>query len=327
MTAQVRHKSNIFVLICCALFLSFLSGTAHAVEGKASGKNWKVSFEAFYIYDNNIREAPDNAAVDPAPGVDKGGSIFNWSGQASYIHRVNQTFDFTLDYDIDMTVHADSDHDAFDLTTHMIGLNPVYRFNKLFNLSLRNWFAYNAVDGDEFSTAYIFNPALNYMHSKFGMSRLHFLYKQTNHLVNEARDTEKHAIGFDQVFFFSDYNHYIGAGYQYAVEESQGLAFQRDMHNFTALAKIGLPFGLSLHGQYKFSMKNYFYRADSSLLDFRDDDKHDARVRLDWLLLKDMGFLHEFTTRVEYKHVSNISDLMLRDYGSDRVMIGAEAKF
>jgi len=301
------------------------SGSAFAVNYNTGGKNWKASFYASYVYDDNVVESPDNPANRPASLVGKDDSIFNWSASGTYRFKYDEKLDMTADYNIDMTTHFDLS--TYDLTAQMFGLNPVYRFTKRFNISFRNWFVYNIVDGDDFSTVYIFHPSLNYMHPKLGMTRVHYTHKNTDNDQNDLRSFRRNAFGIDQVVFFSDYQHYFGAGYEYAEDDANNVGFDRQMHIFTVMAKASLPFDLSLLVNYKNTERLYDNQLGTIGLILRDDDRHRIDARLEWTGLRNLGFLKKLKTRLQYRHTSNDSNLLLRDFTVNQFIIGASAFF
>jgi len=322
---QVDCKSKKFIPLCCISILLLLLGNAHSADFSASGKNWKASLSASYIYDDNVTQRPDIGSLAPAGLPDQEDSIFNWSGSASYKLGLMKNFDMTMDYDIDMSLHADLDQ--YDLTAQMFGINPVYRFSRFARFSFRNWFMYNRVDGDDFSTVYMFDPSFSYMHPTFGYSRVHYTFNHTNNMVNDLRDSKRNAVGFDQVFFFSNFKHYFGVGYEHAIEDTQGLAYDRDINIWAFKFKASLPYNLSLYGKYKVTFRDYDNRLATSLTKLRDDDLHDFKFKLKWLLIHDRAILKKVTAKLEYQHTSNDSNLRLRDYTVDRVILGFEAKY
>lgn len=301
------------------------SGLVFAADFNTGGKNWSASFKASYIYDDNVVQTPDNSANRPAGLVGEGDSIFNWSASGSYQFKYDDKLSMTADYDVNMTTHFDLS--AYDLTAQMFGLNPVYKFTDSFILSLRNWFVYNIVDGDDFSTLYIFHPSFNYMHPKLGMTRVHYTHTHTNHIANRFRTSQKNAWGIDQMFFFSNYRHYLRIGYEYAEEDST-LAFERAFHIFTISAKAELPYDLNLKLHYKNSELNYDFQLSSGAgLILRDDDRHKLDLKLEWTYQQKIRFIRRLRASLAYRHVSNESNLLVRDFTSNQIIIGVDAKF
>lgn len=323
--ARANCKSRKFIPLCCISLLFLLIGNAHSADFSASGKNWKASLSASYIYDDNVTQTPDIGSFAPASLPGSEDSIFNWSATASYKLGLMKNFDMTMDYNIDMSLHAELEE--YDLTAQMFGINPVYRFSKLASFSFRNWFMYNRVDGDDFSTVYMFDPSFSYMSRTFGYSRVHYTFKHTNMIVNDLRDAKSNAVGFDQVFFFSNYKHYFGVGYEHTIEDTQGLAYDRDINKWSFKFKATLPYNLYLYGKYKVTFREYDNRLSTSLGSLRDDDLHDFKFKLEWLMISNRAILKRVSTHLEYHHTNNDSNLRVRDYTVDKVILGIKVKY
>jgi hypothetical protein len=320
---SLKFSKKFFTALCLSLMVVY-SGSAIAADYNTGGKNWRASFRASFLYNDNVVETPDSSANRPANLVGEDDGAFNWSGNASYRFKYDDKLDMTADYNIDMTTHFDLH--TYDLTAQMFGINPVYKFSKNFNISLRNWFVHNIVDGDFFSHVYIFHPSLNYMHPTLGMTRVHYTHKNTVNESNDLRSSSRNAFGIDQVIFFSNYQHYFGAGYEYVDEDSSD-AFNRQMHIFTVMAKASLPFDLALLVNYKNSERMYDDQLGSVGLILRDDDRHRFDMRLEWTGLRNIGVLKKIRARLQYKHTSNDSNLLVRDFTVNQFIVGAEARF
>ena len=73
---SIKFLKKFFAAFCLSLMVMY-SGSAFAVDYNSGGKNWRASFSASYIYDDNVVETPDNAANRPAGLVGEGDSAFN----------------------------------------------------------------------------------------------------------------------------------------------------------------------------------------------------------------------------------------------------------
>ncbi|MGV7221407.1 MAG: hypothetical protein ACQ9MH_07775 [Nitrospinales bacterium] len=319
-----KFSKKFFAAVCLSSMVLY-SGSAFAADYNSGGKNWRASFSTSFMYDDNVVETPDDSANRPADLEGEEDGAFNFAGSATYRFKYDNKLDMTADYNVDSTTYFDLS--TYNLTAQMFGINPVYRFTKNFNLSLRNWFVYNIVDGDSFSTVYIFHPSINYMHPKLGMTRAHYTHKHTENFQNTLRSVERNAFGIDQIVFFSNYQHYFGAGYEYAQDDSSGNAFERTMHIFTIMAKASLPFDLSLLANYKNTERIYDNQLGTTGLVLRDDDRHRFDLRLEWTGLRNLGILKKVKARLQYKHTSNDSNLLVRDFTVNQFIVGAEARF
>lgn len=308
----------------CLSLLILHAGAANASEYSAGGKDWQASFSASYIYDDNVVETPDDASFRPAGLLGEDDGAINWTASGTYRFKYDDKIHMTADYVVDMTTQFELS--AYNLTSQFFGVNPVYQVTDLISISLRSWFVYNIVNGHNFSTSFIFHPSFNHMHRKLGFTRIHYIYEHSDNIPNRARSKDRNTFGVHHTFFFSDWRHHFGFGYEFVNEEA-GRAFDRRLHVFTAKLKLELPYDLDLTTNYKFTERNYDNQLGSSGFTLREDDRDKVNVKLEWEGLGRVGVAELVRLKVEYAFTSHDSNLRVRDFTTNQVIVGVDAKF
>lgn len=321
-----RRFCVLAVLISFLLLPSLVMGQVSVDKG---GKSWKLKLKSQFLHDDNVAQNPDRPPLLAPRNSDSG-----WNGNAAfnYTHKFNNKFSLAGDIDVDATLY--SDLTQFDLVAIMAGFKPKYKFSENMFVDLQYFYMRNIAGGNDFSGVNYINPSFNYLHKKFGLTRVHYFYKNTDNFQNQARDGDQHGGGFTHIYLIPNSRHYIGAGYQVSAEETQGSVlttgafrdFDRTIHDFKVLGRIMLPMDIEFNGEYKFSFREYdtFAATAGSV---RDDKQHNFRLRFRKVLWDTLGILNKVTARLDYHHQNNDSNFLVRDYHSNRFMGGLEARF
>ena len=309
--------------LSCFLLLFPCALTA-ATLADESGKNWKFKLKAFYAYDDNVVNEPTDELFRPAFLVGKDDHIFEGSASGLIKRSFTNKLSIRADYDIDMTIH--SELSQYDLTSQIFGLGTMYKFTPLLNFMLDYKFIYNIVDGDNFGGIQYLSPSFNYMSRKFGLTRVYYTFKYSDNWLNDLRDNDQHSIGFKQYFFFSNYTKRISLGYKYTTDDTTGNSFDRDLHTIELRGKMPLFYGIELDAEVEFTFREYVSRlgTDGSL---RDDTQHKFYLQFAKVLMQQYGFMENLTARVKYRYLFNDSNLLIREFRTNRVDIGLEARF
>ena len=310
------------VISLMALVLSFPAHSASLAD--KSGKNWSFKLNALYAYDDNVVQAPTRLTLKPLTIDREDSSMLEWSATAGWKSSFGEKLSFRATYDVDMTIHTHLSE--YDLTSQIFGLTPTYKITPLMNVQLDYKYIYNIVDGRNFSGIHYVSPSFNYMHATLGMTRLFYTYKNTDNWRTDARDTNQHTVGFKQYVFFANYTRRISFGYKYAVDNAVADAFDRDLHTLGLNGRTPLFFGISLEVDAQFTFRKYDTRLATDGTT-RDDVQRRVYVNLSKVLLKNFGFMDNLTAKAKYRYVFNESDLLLREYRSNRVDVGLEARF
>lgn len=320
--------SNSKILLFAVLLLSSLTVAPCAVTAATladeSGKFWKFRLNASYGYDDNVVNEPTDKIFRPAFLVGKDDRMFEWSANGLIKHAFTDKFSIRADYDIDMTIH--SKLSQYDLTSQIFGLGGMYKFTTLFNLRLDYKYIYNIVDGDNYSGHQYVSPSINYMSKTFGLTRLYYVFKYTDNWQNDLRDNSQHSGGFKHYFFFYNYTHRISLGYKYTSDDTTGDSLDRNLHTVDIKGKIPLFYGIDLEAEAEFTFREYVSRlgTDGSL---RDDTQQRFYVKFSKILAEKWGMLDTLTARLKYRYLFNDSNLLVREYRTNRVDIGLEARF
>jgi len=227
-----------FILMTLGFSLPAHSGTL----ANESGKNWSFKLETRYAYDDIVVQVPTRMALRPVLKDGADDHLYEWSASGRIKHAFMDKFSLRADYDIDMTIHTDLSQ--FDLTTHIIGLRPRYKFTPLMNMELNYKYIYNIVDGDDFSGIHYVEPSFNYMNKTLGLTRLFYTYKYTDNWLIDLRDNVQHSVGIKQYIFFSNFTKRISVGYKYSRDNSEGSSFDRDIHIVEVRGKTPLFYGI-----------------------------------------------------------------------------------
>ncbi len=316
-------KKSIFAFFICSLLL-MSAGNSLAGGVNKEGKNWKLRLNTFFGYDDNVTQSPDNAALRPASLTGKDDQFFTWSGGGSYLYKHNNKMQLKAEYDIDMTIYDDLGQ--YDLTTQIFGLNPIYKVSGLSQFNFQYMYIYNIVDGNNFSGINLFRPSYYHMSQDFGLSRINFIFKDINNWANAGRDGRQIGIGADQVFFFNEYKNQVGVGIQFTDDDTTNKLFDRTLLDFKLNGRMDLCWGVTLDGFVKLSFRDYTNRiADNGLN--REDLAQTYRIVFSKDLLKQWHFLHKLTAKLKFQHSINETNLNLREFDSNRVDVGFQARF
>jgi hypothetical protein len=277
-----------------------------------------------YAYDDNVVQAPRDMAFKPDSIDREDDSLFEWSATGVLKHAFTDKFSLRGTYDVDMTIHAHLSE--YDLTSQIFGISPTYKLTPLMNIMLDYKYIYNIVDRANFSGIHYVGPSFNYMHPTFGMTRIFYTYKNTDNWKTDARDNIQHEVGFKQYVFFSNYTRRITFGYKYGTDNTLSDAFDRILHTLELNGRTPLFYGINLEVNAKATYREYDSRiaTDGTL---RDDIQHSVYLTLSKVLLRRLAFMENLTAKVKYRYVYNESDLLLREYRSNRVDVGLEARF
>jgi len=306
-----------FILMTLGFSLPAHSGTL----ANESGKNWSFKLETRYAYDDNVVQVPTRMSLRPVLRDGADDHLYEWSASGRFKHAFNNKFSIRADYDIDMTIH--SDLSQYDLTSHLVGIRPRYKFTKLMNVELTYKYIYNIVDGENFSGIHYFEPSFNYMNKKFGLTRLFYTYKYSDNWLNDLRDNDQHSLGITQ---YSNFTKRISVGYKYSNDNSIGSSFDRDIHIISVRGKMPLFYGIDMDAVAQFSFRNYDHRIATNG-DLRDDTQNKAFVTFSKVVLEKFGFLQKLTAKFKYRYIFNESNLLIREYRTNRYDAVLEARF
>jgi len=310
------------ILVCFLLITpSILTAATLANE---SGKFWKFKLSANYSYDDNVVNEPTNIAFRPAFLVGKDDHIFDWSATLSLKHAFTKKLSMRATYDVDMTIH--SELSQYDLTAQILGVGMVYKFAPLFNFTLDYNYIYNIVDDDNFSGIHYVSPSLNYMNKTFGLTRVFYTFKSTDNWQSDLRDNDAFSAGLKHYFFFSDFSRRIILGYKYTSDDTTGSSFDRDLHTVELRGQTPLFFGIDLDLQVEVTFREYVSRlgTDGSL---RDDDQYKLVAEFKKVLFDKLGIMQNLTMKAGYRYLFNDSNLLLRDYRTNKGYVGLDARF
>jgi hypothetical protein len=318
-------KKAVLLASLILITLGFAQPSHSGTLASESGKNWSIKVETRFAYDDNVVQAPTSNGLitNPSDGIDD--QLFEWSAQARFKHTFTEKFSIKADYDVDMTIHTDLSR--YDLTTHIIGLRPRFKIAPLMNLELNYKYIYNIVDGNNFSGIHYVEPSFNYMHKKFGLTRLFYTYKYSDNWLSDLRDTTQHALGIKQYFFFSNFTKRISIGYKFATDNSNGIFFDRDMHILEVSGKTPLIYGIEMTADAQFNFRTYKSRLATSGTEFRDDTQNRAFISFSKTILEKLGFLQNLTAKLQYRYIFNDSNFFLREFSTNRYDAVLEARF
>ncbi len=290
-----------------------------------SGKKWKINLGTSFAYDDNVVNTPNLATARPAGlPTDSGDTSFSLNVQSSLKHSFSNKFFVRASYDIDMTVY--SDLNQYDLTTQIFGMSPTYKITPTMQLMMDYNFIYNIVNGANFSGINYIGPSFNHMHPKFGLSRLYYTFKTTHNWQNKLRHNQHHTVGAAHFFFFSNYTRRIGIDYQYSTENTQGSAFDRDNHRVKIKGATPLLWGWQGEIDIAYTFRNYDTRL-ANLTALRDDTLQRYQFGVSRVLIEQWSYLKNLTLTLKYRRLENDSNLLPRDFASNRGDISLLARF
>ncbi len=312
-----------FIVLSCILL--YIPTVLHAATlANESGKFWKFKLSANYSYDDNVVNEPTDIAFRPVALVGKDDHIFNWSATASIKHNFTKQLTMRAIYDVDMSIH--SELEQYDLTSQIIGLSATYKFAPLFNFSMDYNFIYNIVDGDDFSGVHYVSPSFNHMHKTFGLTRVFYTFKSTDNWQSDLRDNIQHSVGIQHHFFFSDFTRRITLRYKYTADDSNGASFDRNLHTAEIRGKTPLFYDIEMDLHIEIAFREYLTRLGTNG-SLRDDTRHKLHVKFTKVLLSNLGILRNLTAKVGYRYLYNESNLLVRDYRSNKGYVGFDARF
>ncbi len=290
-----------------------------------SGKKWSIKLGTSFAYDDNVVNQPTRASARPA-GLpsDPGDTSFGWNAQTTLKHSFNNKFFVRATYDIDLTVY--SDLNQYDLTTQVFGLSPTYKISPTTHLMMNYHFIYNVVDGANFSGTNYFGPSFNHMNPFIGLTRLYYTFKATHNWQNVLRNNNHHTFGLQHIFFFSNYTRRISVDYQYSEENTVGSAFDRDNHRVKIKGQTPLVFGWQGEVDITYTFRGYDSRL-GSFTALRDDTLQRYQVGFSRVLVENWKLLRNLTLSLKYRRLENNTNLLPRDFSSNRGEISLVARF
>jgi len=303
--------------------LGIVPAQSQTLVSKA-GKKWSFKLGTGFAYDDNVVNEPTRASVRPANLPDANDGAFLFNGQGQFKHAFNNKFSVKATYDADMTVYFDLHQ--YDLVSQMFGISPTYKISPTMNVMLDYNFIYNIVDGAHFSGINYMGPSFNHMHPKWGLSRLYYTFKTTNNWQNDLRDNEHHTYGVAHYFFFSNYTRRIGVDYQYSQEDTAGSAFDRDNHRLKIKGQTPLVYGWNGEVDLTYTFRDYNSRL-GSFGALRDDTLQRYGVTFSRVLLESWKCLQDLQLILKYRRLDNNTNLLSRDFESNRGDIVFQARF
>ncbi len=304
----------------------FCFGTASAQTlVNQSGKKWNIKLGTSFAYDDNVVNQPNRVSARPAGlPADPGDTSFSWNAQTTLKHAFNNKFFVRAIYDIDLTVY--SDLNQYDLTSQVFGISPTYKITPTLQLMLDYNFIYNIVDGENFSGINYLGPSINHMHEKIGLTRLYYNFKNTHNWQNKLRHNQHHTFGLSHFFFFSNYKRRIGVDYQYSTEDTLGSAFDRDNHRVKVKGQTPLLWGWNGVVDIAYTFREYISRLGSPTA-LRDDTLQRYQIAFSRVLLEQWSYLQDLTLTLKYRRLENNTNLLPRDFSSNRGDIVFVARF
>ena len=202
----------------------------------------------------------------------------------------------------------------------------VYKFAPLVNITLDYNFIYNIVDGDNFSGIHYISPSFNYMNKTFGLTRIFYTFKSTDNWQSDLRDNSAYATGIKHYFFFSDFTRRIHIGYKYTSDDTFSTFFDRNNHTAEIRGQTPLFYGIEMDLEVEISFRKYVRRlgTDGSL---RNDTQEKYSVEFRKVLLDKLGPMEELQIKVGYRYQVNDSNLLFRDFDSNKGFVGLDARF
>jgi|GEM_PF-5857377 len=293
-------------LLASALALPQMASAAPSMERSGGGKNWsfKVGFSA--IRDDNLLGAPERGAIPVSlVGQNFDDTGIRWTTNVAYNYVQSAKLSFKFDYDVNQTLYEDNN--SRDITTQMFGVTAKYKITPLVNFQLMYKYIYNIVNRNDFSGINYIRPTFNYMHKKFGLTSVHFLYSDTNNWVTRLRNTDTSGFGIAQYVFFSNYKRRVSLSYQYRDDDANGRNFDRDTHQIKLGLRTPLFFGINLDASGAYTQKEWDTRLaiDNRL---REDNNQQYTVGLDKVLISKWGYLQNLVANGKYVYTYNRSN-------------------
>ncbi len=323
-----QGKKGMFGRLGLALVLAvyLMQGMAQAQTlVNQSGKKWNIKLGTSFAYDDNVVNQPNRPSARPAGlPADPGDTSFSLNGQSTLKLTFNNKFFVRAIYDIDMTVY--SDLNQYDLTSQVFGISPTYKITPTMHFMMDYNFIYNIVDGANFSGINYIGPSINHMHAKIGLTRLYYTFKNTHNWQNKLRHNQHHTVGASHFLFFSNYTRRIGIDYQYSSEDTLGSAFDRDNHRVKVKGQTPLLWGWKGEVDIAYTFREYDSRLGSPTA-LRDDTLQRYQIGFSRVLLEQWSYLQDLTLTLKYRRLENNTNLLPRDFSSNRGDIVLVARF
>lgn len=229
-------------------------------------KRFSVDLRLAAEYDTNI---PARADSDPDPSPKRGGRL---AGSANLEYRpLDQKLDSApvtlgLGYVGYQSLHERKSLQIYDVTQHA-GIAYVQRNGQLggkpYELRLGGRFEFTDVDYHRYSrairaeaSASLQPAAWTVIALRYGIAGKEF----DNDTVLPklfSRDSLEQSFGVTQFFYLLKNRLILGVGYAYAADDADGLLFQQNSHQYTALAQIALPGQFTLRTTLEYLQDGY----------------------------------------------------------------------
>ncbi len=319
---KIMTRCNPFQLAGFLLvFVVFFAGQALGQSVGKSGKNWKINFDVTAAYEDNITQNPTRGTPLFLQDSD---TSFNYSGSAQYLHSFNDKWSLLADYEIDQTVYFDLGQ--YDLLSNSWGLKPKYKISPNAFIELQYMYMWNVVGGNSFNGVNYISPSYMRSFGEWGITNVRFFYSNTDNFQNQARDADEFGGSISHIYIFPGTSNYVGVGYDISDEDTAG-RFDRMTHGFKLMGRYQLPMGITFKGQYKFNLRDYDTFAATTPGAIRGDDQHNYTFELSKVIASKAFFLNDLTGTIFWKRQTNDSNLVFREYRTNRIMIGLSAEF
>jgi len=290
------------------------------------GRDWKLKLNALYAYDDNVVHTPSDNTLRPVALTRQvSDSIFETSGTGTYFLAPMDKVKVRLEYDIDFSLH--SHLHEYDLASQMFSVTPTYKFTPLMNVQFQYSYIYNIVDGNSFSGIHYLSPSFNHMSRKFGFTRIHYTFKNTNNWKFDTRDNDQNGAGISHYFFFFKQEGRLNLAYDYTHDNTQGRAFKRNSHDFKVALKTPLIYEIDLDADADFSIRDYKERVADNGVSTRRDVQQVFSIDISRVLAQRVGCLKRLTAEAGYRHTFNSTNLDINEYRSNRARVGLRALF
>ncbi len=324
-TKQDKSRFKFSALIALMVVFVLLPDPSYSASIQGEGKNWKIKLSTKYIYDDNLTTTPRDSGNRPEGLVGYGDYGFDGNLKGSYKYNHNHKLNMNFEYNLNQVVYGSlSDYNR---TTQMFGMGSIFKLNPLTNLQMNYKYIWNQVGGDPFSGIHFINPAFNYMHQKYGLTRIDYFFKNTQNWQNSFRDTVQHSFGIRQYVFFSNYSRRIKIGYKYGVDEATGPAFDLHYHKISLGTKSPIIQGIYLNAQIGLTLREYDNRVVTGEGDLRKDARQSYTIELSREILEKWKWLKGLTLKSKFNHVFNNTNHPTRIYKKNRYELTLIGRF
>ena len=111
-----------------------------------------------------------------------------------------------------------------------------------------------------------------------------------------------------------------------ATDDTIGASFDRILHTVELRGQMPLFFGIEMDLEVEYTLRKYISRL-ATLGSLRDDRQQKFSVEFKKVLLDKMGILQNLTARAGYRYLFNESDLLFRDFRTNKGYVGLDARF